>query len=53
MRQPMQRELIVFDTGGIRALARQISIWRIERRTLSVRFPSLDDGRGIVPRILT
>ena len=39
----MQRELIVFDTSGIRALARQISIWRVERRTLSVRFPSLDD----------
>lgn len=38
-----QRELIVSDTSGIRALARQISIWRVERRTLSVRFPALDD----------
>ena len=39
----MQSELIVSDTSGIRAVARQMSIWRIERRTLSVRFPSLDD----------
>jgi hypothetical protein len=43
MRQPVQRELIVSDTSGIRALARQMSIWRVERRMLSVRFPSLDD----------
>jgi hypothetical protein len=43
MRQSAQRELIVSDTSGIRALAREISIWKIERRTLSVRFPSLDD----------
>jgi hypothetical protein len=39
----MQRELIVSDTSGIRAVALQIGIWRVERRTLSVRFPSLDD----------
>lgn len=38
-----QRELIVSDTASIRAIARQISIWRVERRTLSVRFPALDD----------
>src|SRR6186997_1601744 len=50
MRQ-VQRELIVSDTSGIREVARQISIWRVEHRTLSVRFPSLDDEANAALRV--
>src|SRR5687768_7573776 len=35
--------LLVSDPGGIRAIAQRISVWRIERRALNVRFPALDD----------
>ncbi len=38
------------DPGGIRAIAQRISVWRIERRALDVRFPALDDEANAAVR---
>ena len=39
----MASELLITDANGIRLIAEQLSPWRVDRRKLAVRLPSLDE----------
>lgn len=48
--RPVNNELTVSDTDGIRAVADEISVWKVERRTLTVRLTGRDDDANAAIR---